>query len=61
MKWIEERKHGYAGQWVALDDDRLIAASPIHAKISVAVKVDGANPPLVHRVLSPEDLPYIGI
>jgi len=61
MKWIEEHKHEYAGQWVALDGDRLIAASLIHAEISAAIKADGAELPLVHRIPSPDDLPYIGI
>jgi hypothetical protein len=60
-KWIEEHKREYAGQWVALDGDRLIAASPIRAEISAAIKADGAEAPLVHRIPSPDDLPYIGI
>ena len=61
MKWIEEHKHDYPGHWVALDGDRLIAASPIRAEISIAVKADGAKLPLIHRIPSPDDLPYIGI
>ena len=61
MKGIEENKHEYAGQWVALDGDRLIAASPIRWEISAAIKADGAEAPLVHRIPSPDDLPYIGI
>ena len=61
MKWIEEHKHEYVGQWVALDGDRLIVASPIRAEISAAIKADGAKLPLVHRISSPDDLPYIGI
>lgn len=61
MKWIEEHKHEYAGQWVALDGARLIAASLIHAEISAAIKADGARLPLIHRIPSPDDLPYIGI
>jgi hypothetical protein len=61
MKWIEEHKHEYVGQWVALDGDRLIVASPIRAEISAAVKADGAKLPLIHRIPSLDDLPYIGI
>ncbi len=61
FNWIEEHKHEYAGQWVVLDGDRLIAASPIRAEISVAVKAAGAKVPLIHRIPSPDDLPYIGI
>jgi hypothetical protein len=61
MKWIEEHKHEYAGQWVALDGDRLIAASAVEQEVWNAVKTDGADLPLVHRIPSPDDLPYIGI
>jgi hypothetical protein len=61
MKWIEEHKHAYAGQWVALDGDRLIAASPVQQEVWDAVKADDAELPLVHRIPSPDDIPYIGI
>lgn len=60
-QWIKEHKHEYAGQWVALDGDRLIAASPIQQEVWDAVSADGATLPLVHRISSPDDLPYIGI
>jgi hypothetical protein len=62
--WIEAHKDEYAGQWVALDGDHLIAASPIEREVWEAVKAArtaGGNMPLVHRVSSPSDLPYIGI
>jgi hypothetical protein len=61
MKWIEEHKHEYAGQWVALDGNRLIAASPIRAEISATVKADGAKLPLIHRIASPDEPLPIGI
>lgn len=61
LKWIEKHKHEYAGQWVALDGDRLIAASLIQQEVWDAVNPDDAEPPLVHRIPSPDDLPYIGI
>jgi Family of unknown function (DUF5678) len=61
LKWIEEHKHEYAGQWVALDGDRLIAASPIQQEVWDAIEGDNAKLPLVHRIPSPDDLPYIGI
>lgn len=61
MKWLEEHKHEYAGQWVALDGDRLIAASPIRAEISVPVKADGAKLPLITRIPAPDEPLPIGI
>lgn len=61
MDWVEQHKHEYHGQWVALDGDRLVAASPNRMEISAAIKADGANLPLILRIPSPDDLPYIGI
>jgi hypothetical protein len=61
FKWIEEHKDEYAGQWVALDGDHLVAASPNRLDISAAVKAAGGRRPLIHRMSSPDDLPYIGI
>ncbi|MGH9751481.1 MAG: DUF5678 domain-containing protein [Blastocatellia bacterium] len=60
-QWIKEHKSEYAGQWVALDGDRLIAASPIQQEVWDAVIADSATLPLVLRIPSPDDLPYIGI
>jgi hypothetical protein len=60
-EWIEQHKHEYPGQWVALDGNRLIAASPNRMEISAAVKADGAKLPLIVRLPSPDDPPYIGI
>ena len=59
--WIKEHRHEYAGQWVALDGDRLIAASPNQAEVWAAVKDDGAKLPLVCRIPSPDEPLPIGI
>ena len=62
--WIEAHKDEYAGQWVALDGDRLVAASLIQQEVWDAVtaaRAAGVNIPLVHHMSSPDDLPYIGI
>ena len=42
MRWIAEHQREYVGQWVALDGDRLIAASPNRREVSAAAKADGA-------------------
>ena len=60
-QWVKEHKHEYAGQWVALEGDRLIAASPIQQEVLDAMNLDSATPPLLLRIPSPDDLPYIGI
>src|SRR5215468_9098742 len=53
--WIEEHRHEYAGQWVALDGDHLIAASPNQAEVWAIVKDDGAKLPLVCRIPAPDE------
>lgn len=61
MQWIQDHKHEYAGQWVALDGDRLIAASPNRMEISAAIKADGAKLPLIHRIPAPDEPLPMGI
>lgn len=61
MEWVERHKNEYAGQWVALDGDRLIAGSSSRIEISAAIKADRATLPLILRIPSPNDLPYVGI
>lgn len=61
LEWVERHKHEYPGQWVALDGDRLIAASPIQQEVWDAVNADNAKIPIVFRVSDPNDLPYVGI
>lgn len=60
-RWVEEHKREYAGQWVALDGDQLLAASFVQQEVWDAVSADTLNPPLVLRIPAPDDLPYIGI
>lgn len=60
-EWVKAHKQEYAGLWVALDGDRLVAASPNRLELSEAVRADGGRLPLILRVPSPDDLPYVGI
>lgn len=60
-QWVQEHKHEYAGQWVALDGDRLVAASLVQKEVVDAVDTTLPEPPLVLRIPSPDDLPYVGI
>ncbi len=51
-QWMRDHKHEYAGQWVALDGDTLIAASPIQQEVWDAVNPRSATTPLVARISS---------
>lgn len=61
LAWIKEHRHEYAGQWVALDGDRLIAASPIQQEVWDAVKADAEPLPLVDRIPAPDEPPFMGL
>ncbi|MFN0124512.1 MAG: hypothetical protein ACKV2V_28765 [Blastocatellia bacterium] len=60
-QWIAEHKDEYAGQWVALAEGRLIAVSFNRPEISAALKAAGVKFPMILRLPSPEDLPFMGI
>jgi hypothetical protein len=59
LRWLAEHRHEYANQWVALEGDRLIAASPNRDEVSVAAAVDGAHLPLFAFIEDPDRL-YAG-
>ncbi|MGH9755594.1 MAG: DUF5678 domain-containing protein [Blastocatellia bacterium] len=59
MRWIANHRREYAGQWVALDGDRLIAHSPNHDEVWVAAQADGASLPMVTFIEDPDKL-YAG-
>jgi hypothetical protein len=47
MDWIEEHGAEYAGRWIALDGDRLIASGHTEEEVANAARADGAYLPLV--------------
>lgn len=60
MRWLDEHRIEYAGQWVALDGDRLIAAGKRASDIFAAADASGVHLPLIVRVNEGEDLPFGG-
>lgn len=54
MRWIAEHRSEYAGQWVALDGDRLIAHGYEHDEVWAAAQADGAYLPMVTFVEEPD-------
>ena len=59
MKWIEEHRSGYAGQWVAVEGDRLIAADADPLKVFAAAKAEGIRSPFVVHILPEDALPFV--
>lgn len=60
MRWLNEHKAQYAGQWVALDGDRLISHGKIAQEVFAAAEASGVHLPLVVRVESQDELPFGG-
>lgn len=59
MKWIDDNRAAYAGQWVAVEGDRLIAAGVDAVDIFAAAKAEGIQIPFVVHVLPVEPLPFV--
>ena len=59
-RWLSEHSREYAGQWVALDGDRLIANGSNREEVRRAADESGAYLPLVTHIPSPDDLPFAG-
>jgi hypothetical protein len=60
VKWLAEHSAEYAGQWVALDEDRLIAHGPDAKEVYAAAQASGVKFPLVTQAEDPEGLPFAG-
>lgn len=60
QRWLAEHGHEYAGQWVALDRDRLLAHSENVREVYAAAREAGVRLPLVVRVNPADQLPFGG-
>ena len=60
MRWIEEHGAEYAGRWVALDGDRLIAFGQTEGEVAIAARNDRACLPLVIYLPRPDEPDEIG-
>lgn len=50
MKWLEENREEFDGQWVALDGDTLLAHGTDGKKVHAHAQAKGVQTPLMHRV-----------
>lgn len=59
MKWIDEHRAEYLGQWVALVGDRLISDGLDARQVHLAAKAAGIEIPFVVRVERKEEGPFL--
>ena len=60
-RWLKEYQHEFAGEWVALDGERLIAHGPDAAAVYATADADGAYLPLVTYLLPADTPPFAGV
>ena len=53
-RWLAEHRREYANQWVALEGDRLIAASPNHEAVFTAVDAAKIKSPFITFIEDPD-------
>ena len=58
MKWLAENRSAYAGRWIALDGDRLLAVGDTSKEVFSQL-TNCIEPPLVTRI-DDEALPFAG-
>lgn len=59
--WLTAHRGDYAGEWVALDGDRLLGHGSNLKEVAEAARDAGVKDALIARVESSHALPYIGI
>lgn len=60
LRWLDENREKYSGQWVALDGDRLIASGPTAKEVYSKAKAEGVQIPFVELVTDREPVPSTG-
>ena len=59
LRWLDANRHRYAGQWVALEGDRLLGVGSDPRSLLAAARAAGSLRPLVIHVPT-EDQPLTG-
>lgn len=60
LRWIEENKAKYLGQWVALDGDQLLAAGSDGKQVYAEAVAAGVEVPFLKRVIEEQEPFYAG-
>ena len=60
VQWLTEHREEYAGQWVALDGDRLIAHGLDAKEVYAIADASGVRYPMVTQIEPANALPYAG-
>jgi len=60
LRWLNENRQKYRGQWVALDGDRLISVGTTAKEVYTKSKAEGVKIPFVELVTEEETPPFLG-
>ena len=60
IKWLAEHRHEYAGQWVALDGDKLLSHGHNAREVFEAARSTGVKLPLFVHIEPADELPFGG-
>lgn len=60
LRWLNENRQQYLGQWIALDGDRLIANGQSAKEVYAKAKAEGVKIPFVELVTEEENTPFSG-
>ncbi|MCI0338611.1 MAG: DUF5678 domain-containing protein [Acidobacteria bacterium] len=60
-RWMASHRAEYAGQWIALDGDRLIASGATEAEVADEAEANGVYLPLIGYIPHPDEPTFIGL
>ena len=60
LRWLDENRQKYLGQWVALDGDRFIGGGATAQEVYLKAKAEGVAIPFVELVSDREPVPFTG-
>lgn len=60
MRWIDENREKYLGQWVCLDGDKLISSGVDAKEVFAEAKAKGIKIPFIEQVREEETSPFWG-